>query len=230
MENDILMAQVHSPKMDAAFIRDLEPYLKDDRYIRIDGRPIIIIYRVDIMPNPKETASIWREFCLKNHLGDPYLVSAQTFGFEDPGQVGFDAAVQFPPHNELHNPQFRANQNYQLANPDSSLLIFSYPEIVKYKENNPPDVPYKLFQSIFPSWDSEPRKPGRGTIYADSSPELYRRWLRAICEWTMKNNSPEEQYIFINAWNEWAEGAHLEPDKRYGYAYLQATMDVLRGL
>ncbi|MFZ3070594.1 MAG: glycoside hydrolase family 99-like domain-containing protein [Anaerolineaceae bacterium] len=229
MENDILIAQKHSPELDVAFIESLAPYLRDERYIRINGRPVILVYRVDIMPNPKETTEQWREYCVKNHLGDPYLVAAQTFGFEDPRPVGFDAAVQFPPHNQLHNPRFLITPKVNLANPDYASYIFSYPEVVKYKETDPENAPYPLYKTVFPSWDSEPRKPGKGTIFADSSPQLYTRWLKTACQWTMDNHPPEERFVFINAWNEWAEGAHLEPDRRYGYAYLQATMDVLKG-
>ncbi len=230
MEDNILIAQVHTPETDAAFIKDLEPYLRDERYIRIGDRPVIIVYRLDIMPDPIATASIWREFCIKNGYGNPYLMAAQTFGFTDPRGMGFDAAVQFPPHNELHSPYFRAGHKYSTVNPNASLQIFSYPEVVKYKESDPIKADYPLYQTIFPAWDNEPRRPGKGTVYADASPELYQRWLQAICDWTINHHPIEERFIFINAWNEWAEGAHLEPDRRFGYAYLQATMDVLKGL
>lgn len=230
LDNDVLIAQNHSPEMDKAFIQDLEPYLRDDRYIRINGRPIIIVYRVDIFPNPNDIVERWREFCVQNHLGDPYLVAAQTFGFDDPKPAGFDAAVQFPPHNQLHDSRFMITSSVNLANTDYSSYIFSYPEVVKYKEAYPEDAKFPLYKTVFPSWDSEPRKPGRGTIYAYSSPALYKRWLKTACQWTIKNHTSEERFVFINAWNEWAEGAHLEPDRRYGYAYLQATMETLRSL
>jgi lipopolysaccharide biosynthesis protein len=90
--------------------------------------------------------------------------------------------------------------------------------------------PYPLYKTVFPSWDSEPRKPGRGTIYAEARPSLYRQWLEAACQWTIKNHPEGERFVFVNAWNEWAEGTHLEPDRRFGYANLYASMDVLRNL
>jgi len=229
LENDILIAQNHSPESDRAFIKDLEPYLRDERYIRLGDRPIIIVYRTDILPEPQATAERWREHCIKNHLGDPYLVTAQTFGLYDPRTVGFDAAMQFPPHNEWHSGDLMIQATTELANPDYSSYIFSYPKMVEYQErqiNTTP--PFPLYKSVFPSWDSEPRKPGRGTIYACSSPSLYRRWLQTACNWTIKNHPQEERFVFINAWNEWAEGAHLEPDRRFGYAYLTETMNALR--
>lgn len=230
LENDVLIAQNHSLEMDKEFIKDLVPYLRDDRYIRVNGRPLIMVYRADILPNPQQTMEIWREFCVQNSLGDPLLVAAQTFGFYDPRTTGFDGAVQFPPHNQLHDSRFMIQSRIELANPEFSSYIFSYPEIVKYKENHAENADYPLYKTVFPNWDSEPRKPGRGTIYAYSSPELYGRWLKTICEWTLKNHQPDDRLIFINAWNEWAEGAHLEPDRKYGYAYLQATRQILSSL
>jgi len=229
LDNDILIAQNHSPESDKAFIKDLEPYLRDERYIRLGDRPIIIVYRTDILPEPIATAERWREFCLKNHLGDPYLIAAQTFGLSDPRTVGFDAAMQFPPHNEWHSGDLMIQASTELANPDYSSYIFSYPKMVEHQENQiKATTPYPLYKTVFPSWDSEPRKPGRGTIYAYSSPSLYRRWLQTACDWTIKNHPEEERFVFINAWNEWAEGTHLEPDRRFGYAYLHETMNALR--
>jgi len=229
-ENEILMQQIHSSQTDMEFIKSVEPFMVDDRYIRFGDRPILMIYRVGLMPDPTATAERWREYCIKRGLGNPYLIAAQTFGFEDPRNVGFDAAVQFPPHNQHHDARFLVNSSIKFANPSYDSYTFSYPELVKFKENNPEDAPYTLFKTVFPSWDNEPRKPGKGTIFADSTPGLYKRWLQAACRWTFINNSPEERFVFINAWNEWGEGAHLEPDRRFGYAYLQATMDIIKEL
>jgi len=204
--------------------------LRDERYIRIGERPVIIIYRADILPEPKATAERWREYCLKNKLGDPYLIAAQTFGLDDPRTVGFDAAVQFPPHNEWHAADLMIQNSIDIANPNYSSYIFSYPKMVDHQEKQTKPSPYPLYKTVFPSWDSEPRKPGRGTIYAYSKPSLYRRWLQAVCNWTLKNHTEGERLVFINAWNEWAEGTHLEPDRRFGYANLYMTMDVIRNL
>ena len=230
LENDILIAQEHSVESDYAFIKDLEPYLQDERYIRIGDRPVVIVYRADILPEPVPTTERWREYCVRNGLGEPYLVAAQTFGLDDPRTVGFDAAVQFPPHNEWHSPDLMIQNSTELSNPDFSSLIFSYPKMVQQQKALRTTTPYPLYKTVFPSWDSEPRKPGRGTIYAEAKPSLYRQWLEAACQWTISNHPEGERYVFINAWNEWAEGTHLEPDRRYGYANLYASMDVLRNL
>jgi hypothetical protein len=76
-------------------------------------------------------------------------------------------------------------------------------------------------------WDNEARRPGRGTSYAHSSPERYRDWLTAMCRWTEANAGSDRPFVFVNAWNEWAEGAHLEPDRRHGCAYPKRPGDAL---
>ena len=229
-ENEILIQQVHTPETDNEFIRNIEPFLLDERYIRIGNRPVLVVYRVELMPDPMATVERWREYCIKHSLGNPYLMAAQTFGFEDPRPVGFDAAIQFPPHNQLHNPSLAYSPKIKYANPDYDSLVFSYPAVVKYKENDPEDTPFNLFKTVMPSWDNEPRKPGGGTIFTDSTPELYKRWLQVACRWTINTHPPEERLVFINAWNEWGESAYLEPDRRFGYAYLEATKDALISL
>jgi lipopolysaccharide biosynthesis protein len=87
---------------------------------------------------------------------------------------------------------------------------------------------FKLFHGVFPSWDSTARKAySEGSVFHGLSPEKYRDWLSSCIQLTKSNHHSSERFVFINAWNEWAEGAHLEPDQRYGYAYLQATKEAV---
>jgi lipopolysaccharide biosynthesis protein len=86
---------------------------------------------------------------------------------------------------------------------------------------------YPLFRGVMPGWDNTPRRMERATIWADASPEQYGRWLAATVERMRREQPPERQLVFINAWNEWGEGAHLEPDLRHGYRYLEETAAVL---
>jgi hypothetical protein len=86
---------------------------------------------------------------------------------------------------------------------------------------------YLKFRGACPSWDNEARRPGRGTVLVNSSPEAFKRWLKIIKDYTRTELLPEEQFVFINSWNEWAEGAHLEPDSQNGYDNLIAVRDCL---
>ena len=223
-ENEILIAQEHSPKSDLRFIQDIAPILKDKRYIRINGRPLLIVYRADIIPDINQTVKLWRQYCTDNGIGDPYLVAAQTFWFKDPRKLDFDAAVEFPPHNVSMT---SIRHLVEITNPNYQGSVAEYKEIVEQMTSLPkPD--YKVFKTVFPGWDNEARKPGSGYTFAFSTPTLYKKWLTGAATITMQEESdPEKRLVFINAWNEWGEGAHLEPDRKYGYAYLQATMDVL---
>ncbi|PNH88034.1 hypothetical protein C1M56_11685 [Vibrio diazotrophicus] len=103
-ENDVLIEQKHSPKDDLAFIKDISKYMKDDRYIKIKDKPILIVYRVSLLPDSKATAERWRKYCREAGLGEIYLVAAQSFGITSPKEYGFDASVEFPPHGIKHTP------------------------------------------------------------------------------------------------------------------------------
>ncbi len=225
MEDDILMKQVHTEETDIEFIQDVAQLFRHKNYIKIDGRPILIVYRVRLMPNPVETAKRWRDYCKKTGLGDPYLVTVQGFGFTDPTEVGFDAAVEFPPLNVGVE---EIPHTVKFFNSGFSGKIYSYPDLAKKMQVFNTGSQYKVFKNVCPSWDNEARKLGRGHVYANSSPEHYKSWLEAASKFALKNPNPNERLVFINAWNEWAEAAYLEPDRRYGYAYLQATADVVR--
>lgn len=225
-EHELLIAQNHSPESDLRFIEDISPILKDERYIRIDGRPLLIVYRANIIPDIKNTVKMWRDYCVKNGIGDPYLVAAQTFWFEDPRLVDFDAAVEFPPHNVSMT---NISNSVQISNPNYQGNVYAYSEIVR-KNTSLPEKEYKVFKTIFPGWDNEARKPEKGNSFAFSSPARYKDWLLKTAEITLRDPDPEKRLIFINAWNEWGEGAHLEPDRKYGYAYLQATLDALKSI
>lgn len=224
-ENDILVAQAYSPDDDERFIRDLLPYLADSRYIRVGGRPLILVYRVDQLPEPQRTVAVWRRVCQDEGLGNPLLMVVQSFDIEDPHPFGFDGAVEFPPHN-IRLP--RLNDTLDVVNPDYHGLVHAYEAVVD-RAMGMPWPAFRWFRGVMPAWDNEARKPGRGTVFHGSTPGIYARWLAHVCaQADAHHEAPDEKVVFVNAWNEWAEGAYLEPDRRHGYAYLRATADVLR--
>jgi glycosyltransferase involved in cell wall biosynthesis len=224
MDQEILMEQKHAPEDALQFIEDLAPALADPRYIKVDGRPLIIVYRASLLPDAKRTVQVWREFCASRGLGDPYLVAAQSFGLKDPRPFGFDAAVEFPPHN-IASGEVTSAQSY--LNDKFEGRVFSYEDIAT-RGGDIVWPEYTLFKTIMPAWDNEARKPGKGHSFAGSTPATYKRWFDAACHATNKRyQRADERLVFVNAWNEWAEGAYLEPDRRFGYGYLQATREVL---
>jgi lipopolysaccharide biosynthesis protein len=222
-DQELLIAQEYAPGDDIAFIRDIEPALRDPRYIRIEGRPLLIVYRVSLLPDAQTTARRWRDYCKAAGIGDLYLVAARSFEVTDPRQYGFDAAVQFPPH-QVHLP--RINNALTIVNPTYSGNVFDYQEIARAYLEMKADG-YPMFRTVMPSWDNEARRPGRGATFFHSSPDAYAEWLDKSCAAAATDPSGQG-LVFVNAWNEWGEGAYLEPDRLYGYAYLHATANVLR--
>ena len=223
LEEEVLIRQNHSPEDDLAFIQDLEPALKDDRYIRIDKRPLIIVYRPELLPDAKATADRWRRYCHKVGIGEIYLALTHAFEKRDPRDLGFNAAIEFPPNN-TQAPTI--TNEMQLLNPDYRGIVYDYRFFLEQSAHYVKPS-YKLFRGVFPIWDNEARRPGRGSTYHHSSPIVYAKWLENAFNDTIQRFDGDERVVFINAWNEWAEGCHLEPDEKYGYAYLQSTKEVL---
>jgi len=228
LEGEVLVAQNHSPQDDIAFIKDLEPAMKDPRYIRFKGRPILIVYRVNLLPDPRATAQRWRDYCRSAGIGEIYLVCARTFGITDPRPFGFDAAVEFPPHNAERK---EITDSVALRDPDFGGVVYDFETMAKSFDQLSEDYP--IIKTVSPGWDNEARKPGRGHIFHGASPTTYANWLKQAFELTLKGtqqNPEHAPFVFINAWNEWAEGAHLEPDRRFGYSYLEQTAQTVADL
>lgn len=222
-DEDILIAQDPSPADDERFIRDLLPHLRDPRYIRVDGKPLLIVYRVGMLPDPRSTAALWREVCRRENIGDLYLCAAMTYDTADASLYGFDALVEFPPHRIETLP---ATSQVEITNPTFTGFVYDYREVVEDLLARP-EPTYVKHLTVMPGWDNTPRRPDDARIFINASPEIYEVWLREVVERTAEERRAHERLVFINAWNEWAEGAHLEPDQRFGTQYLRATLRAL---
>jgi lipopolysaccharide biosynthesis protein/glycosyltransferase involved in cell wall biosynthesis len=227
LEDDVLIAQQHTEESDIEFIKDVVPIIKDQRYIRIDNKPLLMVYRANLLPNARETGDRWRKYCRDNGLGEIYLVAAQTFGFRDPTSIGFDAAVEFPPLGVNLNLPYGISQ-LDLINPAFSGHVLKY-SLAVGEAIGAKTAPFTLFKSVMPGWDNTPRTGSRARIFLGSTPFWYQTWLSACCDYAVRHNPENARLVFINSWNEWAEGAYLEPDRKFGYAFLQATANALLG-
>jgi glycosyltransferase involved in cell wall biosynthesis len=226
LESDVLISQDYTDDHDLALIKDLSVYFSSNKYIRIEGRPVLVVYRAQLLPNPKKTTEIWRRFCIENGFENPYLIAAESFGNSgDPGLMGFDAALEFPPHY-LSQAQID-KRKIPIANQDFSGNIYDYNLALKHMTSKSKPN-YTLFKTTMTSWDNTARKQNNANIFINANPQNYQAWLEKNIEYTNKNFEANKRFIFINAWNEWAEGAHLEPDRKFGYGYLAATANALR--
>ncbi|MFL0352401.1 glycoside hydrolase family 99-like domain-containing protein [Xanthomarina sp. GH4-25] len=230
---DILMKQDYSFEDDKTHIRWLCKHVfKDERYIQVNGCPVFLIYRQDLFPEIIKTLDIWRDIA-KNEFGykDLYLCHVESFNtIINPKDKGFDAAVEFSPHLVIKH-KFRPSLTnkilYKLGLRKPNQLDFrDYKKAVKDSiEREQPH--FKLYKSVTPNFDNTPRKQSNGVICIGSNPHSYFKWLYALIK-QFKPYSQEENFIFINAMNEWAEGNHLEPCKKYGNAYLEATRRAIK--
>jgi Glycosyltransferase WbsX len=113
-----------------------------------------------------------------------------------------------------------------ILNPEFEGGVYDLKAFVKEKTYLQ-DFDYTLYRTVLPAWDNTARNMSKAIIFNNSSPELYREWLDNVMEYTKKHYSKDNQFVYLHSWNEWAEAAHLEPDRKYGFAYLEATLDAL---
>jgi lipopolysaccharide biosynthesis protein len=223
---DVLLAQAYPPSDDLPLVDDLARHFAHPSYERLDGRPLLTIYRAAQIPNAAQRIAYWRQLFRERHQLNPILLMAQSFQDVDPRPYGLDGAVEFPPHlltaglPAINSQLVRFEANYRGHYRHYQQLVQA-----SLKQATPP---FPLIRTAAPSWDNEPRYPGGGTGLVEANPRDYQAWLLALAQAAQQNPFMDQQpYVFVNAWNEWAEGAFLEPDLHYGYAYLNATARAL---
>lgn len=229
-DEEVLIKQNYSFEDDKQHMRWLcEKVFSDDRYIKVKGKPVFIIYRQDLFPDMAETIKLWRKIVKEYDFEDLYLCTTESFNNPiNPNEKGFDANIEFSPHIILQK---------KISKPKNSEKFWFFrikKEDIDYRDYNAgvkasierKNTNYKLFRSVTPSWDNTPRRGLNGVVCQGSNPEVYKTWLEKLIE-KFKPYSKEENFIFVNAMNEWAEGNHLEPCLKYGRAYLEATKKAL---
>jgi lipopolysaccharide biosynthesis protein len=233
-DRNVLIGQNYSNDDDLIHIKYLLPLFKSDRYIKVNGKPVFCIYRSSLFPDIRNTIQLWREFAAKEGI-ELYLCRFEALGEQkiDPVSLGFDAAIQFPPfgvgqniseekkiisrHRLLNSVKSRFSKIYRDYFQKANFL--NYEEIIKNDlDSFPPD--YKLYPTVMPGWDNTSRRK-RPTIVKHSNPERFGEWVNSKVK-RFVPFSEHENFFFINAWNEWAEGNHLEPCQKWGRSYLDA--------
>ena len=219
-ESSILLRQDYRKTDDKALAADLARHFADPRYLRVGGRPLFVIYNPGNIPDAAKAITRWRKLLRTQHSLDPLIFMAQSFGLRDPAPLGLDGAMEFPPHkltDEL--PGRRTPDAYS---PSFSGRVIDYEDFATTSlSEQVTDFP--LVKTVVPSWDNESRRPNRGLSLEGASPLKYEAWLRALYVKAMRHPTHGQPIVAVNAWNEWAEGAYLEPDVHFGSAYLNAT-------
>jgi len=221
LERDVLMTQEYREADDSALIACFAGLFADERYIRVEGRPLLMIYRVGLIPDAARRIAAWRNMFRETHREDPVIVMAQSIGDHDPTPYGLDGAVEFPPH-KISDEVPRINGILDLFDPEFAASVYDY-EAIASASLAAPAPAYPLIKTASPGWDNDPRREGKGLVLHDATPAKYQAWLQGLVKRAAAQKFFGEKIICINAWNEWAEGAFLEPDIHFGGAFLNAT-------
>jgi lipopolysaccharide biosynthesis protein len=228
-DKEVLIEQNYTAEDHAAHAKYLcENEFKDPRYIKINGKPFFLFYNSPIIPDLKETIAIWRAEVKKHGFEDIYLGGIKTSAsyIPDAEELGFDVVIEWQPDWENLNiiPGIwdRIKNKFSLG---ETYRKIDFEEVVnRMKAKKSPAM--KHYHCVVPGWDNSARRKNNAFIMDNATPQLYGDWLESVCEKT-EVYSEEENFVFINAWNEWAEGNHLEPDKKWGKAFLEKSKEIL---
>lgn len=226
MEQEVLIKQDYENYNPEEHIDWLIEAFLDKRYIKIHNKPLFLIYRANDIPDLGNVIKRWRLRIKYHGFEDMYIVAANnsqnTYTYEELVDFGFDAIYDFEPN-------LRGMSNLVSIADSPGLNIYNYPQLVneKISIDYPNDI--TVFPCVFPSWDNSPRRKNQATILQNENPHLYLKWLQ--CSMDKISDYPnDEQIVFINAWNEWGEGCHLEPDLKHGRMFLESTILAKNGL
>jgi GT2 family glycosyltransferase len=221
-EKEALLTQLYDEATLSSICDDAVRYAADPRAIMVDGKPLFLLYRPLLLPDVSAFAAMMRQAFVKAGWPNAYLVyveSMEAISAEiSPASIGFDACVEFPPQG-IGSPHAGRLQSLKR---DWTGHVYSYEETVLTACSRP-DVAYPRLPCVFPSWDNTARQPLRGTSFQGASPELFQQYVSQKTTYLHEQFTGGEKLLFINAWNEWAEGAHLEPDRAYGHLWLEAV-------
>ena len=223
MNKDVLMPQNYDLKLIKQYAYDVEKYLSDPRYLRFDGKPVFLIYKIMDLPDPQRIIADWRKTWEKLGIGKVHIAAVRSFPNQDKitvSDLGVDAFVDFPPHST--SPFFEPAS--VLTKPDFEGDIYRYQaavegDLARYEREDST----LIHRGVMGAWDNTARRGNKAHLAYGASPVTFRSWLRRSLLQDAAKHPDQERLTFINAWNEWAEGTYLEPDQRYGIGFLEAV-------
>ncbi|HOO27000.1 MAG TPA: glycoside hydrolase family 99-like domain-containing protein [Lachnospiraceae bacterium] len=234
LADQILMKQDYGAEPDwRTHFEYLLPFFKDERYVKEDGKPVFQIYRSFDIPCLQEMLACFHKWAKEAGFPGIYVVSGKTAGLQEQRRQLIDAYYYFEPGYTLKHDFGRFHQSCY----NGSVLLRSLFNKVSGKKILERRIPggwildriagrhyeENEFPGLIPDWDNTPRRSYKGLVYKNTNPAAFEKVLRTLKE---KVSGDRADYIFINAWNEWGEGAMLEPDEVKGYGYLEAIRRV----
>ena len=202
----------------------------DSRYIKVDGKPVLVIYRPEKLPDAKQVTQFWRRLALEGGFPGLYLIGVSHNLRWSPQADGFDATVtpnlpeRARPWVPWTHPIKRLRRALEIRK--GMPVVHNYADI--YPSFMVPARPGVVdHPCLIPNWDNTPRSGKNGLVLHGSTPALFRAHVRQVFE-SVLDRPPEQNLVFVKSWNEWAEGNHLEPDLRFGCEYLESLRDELQ--
>lgn len=225
-----------------AHFKYLLPFFRDPRYIRVDGKCLFFLYIPADIPDLKQFCSLFRSWALEAGIGDLYILGGRCPEGFNPLEHGLDGLVgaefvtlryMTAPNHEsvpVFRKLIRKIQNRLQGNGKLDFetrkkpLIISYKKAIRYllPEKN---YPFDYYPCVINDWDNTARAGTGGIVFHQSTPRLWRQHLEEACTY-VKKFPEQKQLVFIKSWNEWAEGNYLEPDAKWGHAYLEQVAEV----
>ena len=229
-KGEVLLPQEYSPDDDVEHARWLARAFVDDRYLRVDGRPVFLIYRPRDLPEPERVLELIRAESDRAGAGTPLLLGlngwAKGFDFR---RLGFDGTVDFQPQlgdlPRYGDDRFRLDKlrrNLRLGVRSGRLKIYDYDDAVARMGRRRGRLAFPVVPSVFVGWDNTPRRGENGVIVTGATPERFGAALGTAID-EVAGLPSDQRLVFVNAWNEWAEGNYLEPDLTWGHGFLEAV-------
>lgn len=222
-EKEILLEQNYSHGWEKKFVETLIPFLQDNRYFKFKDKSLVGIYLPGEIPNLDQSILLIRGL-VRASLGTELFLIGSTSNHKRSfacAESGIDAKYVFPPNVSISNRT--SSLLNKISRCQSPGYARSYVDYIfnKIARNN--DHGEVIFNGVFPSWDNTPRRGARSRVILGASPRLFESWLYRELLKSSLDESIKDDLIFINAWNEWGEGCHLEPDEKFGYKWLWAV-------
>lgn len=242
-DNDILISHDNRDESDwDAHFDYLSKFFNDERYIRVDGKPLIILYFPDILQRCTSMINRWRTLAEIRGYGDLFILYQKAMSHFNPmvNRSAFDGGIEFQPgyvwyESKSFLDKRKAELTFHAANFAKQKLGLH----IHHNEEAAPDVPHiidydetwqnilsltpdndRMYPGAFVDWDNTPRKGVRGSVTQGASPEKFEKYMTQQLRRTY--DIYHKDILFLFAWNEWAEGGYLEPDEKYAHGYLEA--------
>jgi len=225
--HEVIVAQQHSDEDDLLALRDLASLFQDRRYLKIDDKPVMMVYKPHLFPDIRRTVETWRTGITQHGFPDLYLVTVDDWpdSPQHPRDIGFDASYEIP-SNLVERSTYASDVDHLDLPADFAGRIVDYEKFARHHMGRPTPS-YRRFRTVMAPWDNTPRYGARAMVQINGRGDAYKLWLTQVLLDACRDHRPEERIVFLHSWNEWCEGTYLEPDGKFARYYLEQTREAV---